>query len=423
MNYKLINDTIYGQISLSKIAISIIDTPVFQRLRNIKQLGACSYIFPTATHSRFEHSIGVAHLAKEFLKNLSENSENINPTKEDYLMVEIAGLCHDIGHGPFSHAFDNEFLPQVLNDKYNSTANIEHEDRSCMLLRYIVNKYNIELSDEQISTIINMINPVNPLQYGNKSYLYSIVSNSINSLDVDKIDYIQRDIKNLAIENGYNHSRLFKMCKVIDGEICIHEKEAYNLYEFFRLRYRLHKQFYNHPAVKAHEYMISDILTLIDPVLKMSDSISSPEDYIKYTDSILDIIEFLPDDENINKALQILNRIKCRDLYIFCGEHLIRDKSNYYIQKQNLIECIEKEGLNEYLIIHELNIGLCGGEDNPISNVRFYNKDNTNVKIDALDLSLFVSCHIKEFNVRFFIKEERYKKDIMTHVKQFVNLI
>ena len=181
MNYKLINDTIYGQISLSKIAISIIDTPVFQRLRNIKQLGACSYIFPTASHSRFEHSIGVAHLAKEFLRNLEINSDNIKPTKKDYLMVEIAGLCHDIGHGPFSHAFDNEFLPHVLGDNYKKTNNTDHEDRSCMLLKYLVKEYKIELDEEDIGIIINMINPP---KNGNKSYLHSIVPKSSNSQGV-----------------------------------------------------------------------------------------------------------------------------------------------------------------------------------------------------------------------------------------------
>ena len=417
MNYKLINDTIYGQISLSKIAINIIDTPVFQRLRNIKQLGACSYIFPTASHSRFEHSIGVAHLAKEFLRNLEINSDNIKPTKKDYLMVEIAGLCHDIGHGPFSHAFDNEFLPHVLGDNYEKTNNIEHEDRSCMLLKYLVKEYNIELDEEDIDIIINMINPK---KNGNKSYLHSIVSNSINSLDVDKIDYIQRDIKNLAIENGYNHSRLFKMCKVIDNEICIHEKEAFNLYEFFRLRYRLHKQYYNHPAVKSHEYMISDILELINKTLKISDNISIPEEYIKYTDSILDIIDFLPETDNIIKAKQLFDRLKKRDLYEFIGEYLILDKEEYYKNKEILINNLKENGLDEYLIIHELNIGLSGSEINPISNIRFYNSKNNNIKIDANNLSLFVSEHVKEFNIRFFIKDIKYKTLITKYLVNFI---
>ena len=67
---KILNDTIHGQIDLSPIAMKIIDTPEFQRLRSIKQLGACNYVFPTATHSRFEHSIGVYHLTNKMIKNI-----------------------------------------------------------------------------------------------------------------------------------------------------------------------------------------------------------------------------------------------------------------------------------------------------------------------------------------------------------------
>ena len=120
---KIINDTIHGQINMSSTAIKIIDTPEFQRLRDIRQLGACNYVFPTATHSRFEHSIGVAHLGKEFLNRLVINSwgdkQPLKVEENDYLMVELAGLCHDLGHGPFSHLFD-DLLPEEKNHEYRS---------------------------------------------------------------------------------------------------------------------------------------------------------------------------------------------------------------------------------------------------------------------------------------------------------------
>ena len=135
--------------------MKIIDTPEFQRLRSIKQLGACNYVFPTATHTRFEHSIGVAHLGKEFLTRLVLNSNSdknpIKVTANDYLMVELAGLCHDLGHGPFSHTFDSDFLVRrfelnssddelMIGQLYNT-----HENRSCLLLRHINTKYDIGL--------------------------------------------------------------------------------------------------------------------------------------------------------------------------------------------------------------------------------------------------------------------------------------
>jgi deoxynucleoside triphosphate triphosphohydrolase SAMHD1 len=408
MNYKVINDTIHGQIALSKIAIQIIDTPVFQRLRNIKQLGACSYVFPTAQHSRFEHSIGVAHLAKEFLRNLVLNSENINVKQEDYLLVEIAGLCHDLGHGPFSHTFDNE----IIKNKYNKEENkyVEHEERSCMLLRYTVNKYNIALSSVQLDNIIEMIHPMKETE--DKSFIYSIVCNVKNSLDVDKIDYIERDITNLAIGNGYTHSRLFKMCKVVDNQICIHKKEAFNVYEFFRLRYRLHKQIYNHPAVKAHEYMIADILQYLDPILKISDSIDNPSEFVKFTDSILDVIEFLPETDDILKAKQLLDNIKCRKLYKLFGEFIISNKEKYLCEKKKLLNILKKKNIEKYLIIHELNIGLSGSDINPIKNIIFYDNKNNNIHIEPTSLSPFICDNIKEFSIRFFIKNIDYEKEI-----------
>ena len=403
MNYKLINDTIYGQISLSDIAIQIIDTPPFQRLRNIKQLGACSFIFPTASHTRFEHSIGVAHLAKEFLRNLEQNSDNIQVTDEDYLLVEIAGLCHDLGHGPFSHAFDNEILADC------TSPYAVHEERSIMLLRHIVDKYQIGLSKYQVDNIIEMIHPS---ENNHRSFIYSIVSNTKNALDVDKIDYIQRDILNLAIENGYNHSRLFKMCKVIDDEICVHKKEAFNLYEFFRLRYRLHKQIYNHPAVKAHEYMIADIFNLIGTELDICEKIDDPVEFTKYTDSILDVIEFLPQTENIRIAKHIIHRIKTRNLFIFIGEYVIQDKNEFIIKKKAIYEELELNNMKEQLIIHEMNVGLSGSGTNPIDSIRFYDKNDNNIKIHPSDISLFIGNECREFSVRFFVRDGDFVKDI-----------
>lgn len=413
MNYKLINDTIYGQISLSKTAIKIIDTPPFQRLRNIQQLGACSYIFPTATHTRFEHSIGVAHLAKEFLRNLVQNSDNIEATDDDYLLVEIAGLCHDLGHGPFSHAFDNE----ILTDSTSPYA--EHEQRSIMLLKYVVEKYEIGLTNKQVDNIIEMIHPSE--SNNDRSFIYSIVSNAKNALDVDKIDYIQRDILNLAIENGYNHSRLFKMCKVIDDEICVHKKEAFNLYEFFRLRYRLHKQIYNHPAVKAYEYMIADVFRLIDSELKICDTIDDPLQFIKYTDSILDVIEFLPETDTITEAKSIIHRMKTRNLYSFIGEYVIHNKNEFIEKKKAINEELIRKNMKEQLIIHEMNVGLSGSGTNPIDSIRFFDKHDDNIKIHPSDISLFIGSECREFSVRFFVRDGDFVKDIKDIVTQFMS--
>tara|TARA_B110000971_G_scaffold217920_1_gene255754 strand:- start:39 stop:1343 length:1305 start_codon:yes stop_codon:yes gene_type:complete len=420
---KVLNDTIHGQLDMSTTAMKIIDTPEFQRLRSIKQLGVCNYVFPTATHSRFEHSIGVAHLGKDFLNRLVNNSKcdekPLDVKENDYLMVELAGLCHDLGHGPFSHLFDSDFLPHNIElNQMIGNSNNTHEIRSCLLLRYINTKYKIGLIEEQIEIICEMINPTGK----SNSFIYTIISNQLNSLDVDKIDYIQRDIYMVGLEYGFKHNRIFTMAKVIDNEICYHKKEAFNINEFFRLRYNLHKRIYNHPVVRAYEYMICDILHMIDPYLKLSDSINYPEEFVKITDSILDVISFMPQWDGIVNATVILNRMKRRDIYKCIGEVVIYDDSLFDACKSNLLIDIKNDTIDnliDYLIIDEIKIGLTGGTKHPIENIRFYDSDNDNIRINPQELSIFKNTFNNEHIVRFYIKDMTYFDAITIYIDKF----
>jgi HD superfamily phosphohydrolase len=98
---------VYGQIEFSEPLLKeIIDSRPFQRLRHLKQLGSASCVYPSATHSRFEHSLGVAHRAAELAKMLQTRQPGLDITDTDVLCVKIAGLCHDLGHGPLSHTFE-----------------------------------------------------------------------------------------------------------------------------------------------------------------------------------------------------------------------------------------------------------------------------------------------------------------------------
>lgn len=93
---KIFNCPIHGHIEISSLAVKIIDTEQFQRLRDISQLGGVYYVFPGAASKRFEHSIGVSHLAKTFVEKIQLNQPDLDITKADVLCVEIAGLCHDL---------------------------------------------------------------------------------------------------------------------------------------------------------------------------------------------------------------------------------------------------------------------------------------------------------------------------------------
>ncbi|XP_059152287.1 deoxynucleoside triphosphate triphosphohydrolase SAMHD1-like isoform X2 [Physella acuta] len=125
---KVYNDPIHGHIEVNPACQAIIDTPIFQRLRFLKQLGMVYYVYPGAGHNRFEHSLGVYHLAGQFVRNLRLNQPELNITDKDILCVEIAALCHDLGHGPFSHVFDNLFLPAILDKNINKEKKSIMED-------------------------------------------------------------------------------------------------------------------------------------------------------------------------------------------------------------------------------------------------------------------------------------------------------
>ncbi|XP_065817197.1 deoxynucleoside triphosphate triphosphohydrolase SAMHD1-like [Labrus bergylta] len=140
---KVFNDPIHGSMDLHPLLIKIIDTPQFQRLRFIKQLGGVYFVYPGASHNRFEHSIGVGYLAGKLAEALRSRQPELNITERDVLCVQIAGLCHDLGHGPFSHLYDGLFLPKAL-EKKRKLKKWKHERGSRLMLDHLVEQNNFK---------------------------------------------------------------------------------------------------------------------------------------------------------------------------------------------------------------------------------------------------------------------------------------
>jgi len=346
---KLIFDPLYGYIEIENYLIDIIDTPEFQRLRDIKQLGCASYVFPSATHSRFEHSIGVSHLSGIFIKNIQKKQPEINITEDDIRRIKIAGLIHDLGHACYSHFFDHYFLNDIDSPLKN------HEERSIHILMYMNKKYNLNLTETDICEIKKMI--LSEPSYGFK---YQIVSNEISGFDTDKLDYINRDCYHLGLPYKYDYTRILKQIKIIDDEICFPIKQLTNVYELFELRYKLHQQVYQHPVISCAEMMILDLFKNSSLQNEKIEYINDIDKFIRLTDDYINYLNHINTNE---KFKEIYNNLKSRNLYKFIEDS---DNPNLYP------EC-------RYKLKIKINFGK--GNKNPLDFISFYDK-NGKIKVD-----------------------------------------
>jgi dGTP triphosphohydrolase len=402
---KLIFDAIHKYIELEPELIEIIDTSEFQRLRMIKQLGISYYVFLGASHNRFEHSIGVSYLSGLLIKNIKDKQIELNITDRDIILIKIAGLCHDLGHACFSHFFDNIFL----KDKLNDDENIHHEVRSEKIFRYIVIKYNLNYTANEIDFICDLINSKNKkLKRGYKKpkFMFEIVANNKSGLDCDKIDYLLRDTKSIGLNCSFEYNRLFNKARVIDSTICYLDKDAFNVYELFHTRFNMHKQIYQDPVINQIEYMILDVLNLVDEEFEISKNINDIEKFITYTDNILERIKIYSTNE---KAKEIINRIETRKLYKYVNE-IIHDNKNEIINKK-LVELREKiieNGCQDNIIIIQFNINFNLKNKNPVDEIYFYNttKPDEKFKIKKKMVSLILPSIFEETITRFIIKND-----------------
>uniref|UniRef100_A0A672L455 Deoxynucleoside triphosphate triphosphohydrolase SAMHD1-like n=1 Tax=Sinocyclocheilus grahami TaxID=75366 RepID=A0A672L455_SINGR len=353
---EIFNDPVHGHIELHPLLVQMIDTPQFQRLRYIKQLGTKYLVYPGATHTRFEHSIGVAHLAGCLLKTLHENQPELNITKQDFLCVQIAALCHDMGHGPFSHLFDGMFIPEVLI----YVVLLKHEQASVDMFRCMRKKNGLDKEMERYG--LNLPEDIQCIEElilkgqrdgqwsmkgrtEDKSFLYEIVANKVNGIDVDKWDYLVRDCYYLGIPCGFDSQRLLKSARVCNvnerKHICFRDKVADNIYGMFHTRYTLHRQALQHKigyiidvkwvlCERAHLFILFN--------LYISDAIDDMLEYTKLTDHVFDqILNQSDSNADLAKARSILQDVVNRRLPKFVGEARLNEKELKVPYWQNYI--------------------------------------------------------------------------------------
>ncbi len=233
---KIINDPIYGFVTLpNELVYDLINHPIFQRLRRIKQLGLTNLVYPGALHTRFHHAIGAMYLMTEALQVLK--SKNVKITDDETQATIIAILLHDIGHGPFSHALEHTIV-----------KGIHHEDISTMLMDELNKTFKGKLS-----LAIKIFKDEHP-----KKFLHQLVS---SQLDMDRLDYLNRDSFFTGVSEGVVSSdRIIKMLTVKDGELVIEAKGIYSVENFLISRRLMYWQVYLHKTVLSAEKLLVNIL-------------------------------------------------------------------------------------------------------------------------------------------------------------------
>ena len=358
-------DIIHGYIKIDDDDKKFINNSWMKRLKRIKQLGVLDNVFPSASHSRFEHVLGVYHIAGLYISKLEENNKRQRKifTQKEKRCIKLAGLFHDLGHGPFSHVFDNMVLSNI-----DAADNIykDHENRSRLITERIFEGMSAnEFTGYDIDFIKDLIEPPDNMLYtdGNniphynikKAYLYQIINNRVTSIDVDKFDYLQRDSKHIGLDYTFNYNRILNKSRVYENNIIYDSSLQNNIFDLFYTRYRLHKDIYNHKKSKILEIMMADALKESN-IYNFNEIITSG-DFIELDDTIYNKILHSKDKDN-KKARTILENIESNKLY----------ESVYYGEYTD--EILEEYNMNnlESLLV---NFNLCNGDNDPLRNVKF----------------------------------------------------
>ena len=401
-----ISDRVYEHITLPPIVIRAVDTTYFQRLRGLKQLGVSSFLYPSAVHTRFEHSIGVAYLAQRFLETIRKTQPELQISDRDVELAMLAGLCHDIGHGPFSHLFE-DVITRSLSSSSSSSGGSEsgfcHEAMGQRVARRMLSGI---LSDDEVEVVLDLMGGGDrgSATCGTVPFV-EIISNKRNGIDVDKLDYFIRDSVCCFGKPTVDVrvSRLFNSCRLVPSpaaslaatskkkplpawEMIFEEKMALTLREVFALRAKLHKHVYQHQVVKCIGHMMGDAIAAAVPFFRvggksLAECCADVDAFSKLGDWIVEAIESSADRE-LAPSQEIIRRIRCRELYklVLCKSLKLDEQismSSSHIEDAVRSEVAKIAGgaraREVSFLVDVVEISHGKGAADPLRSVRFFN--------------------------------------------------
>lgn len=301
-------DPIHNFIRVYDSELKIIDSPIFQRLRRIKQLSGAHLTYPGAQHTRFEHSLGVMHIAGLAGNALQEKDLIKNDDVEN---LRIAGLLHDIGHGPFSHLFE-----EVLQNN----SHISHEDMGKKIIL-----------DTEIGDILSKQGFdkrfITKLAFGESKlqFMNEIIS---GALSADMMDYLLRDGYYTGAEHAkIGHIRLIQSFDVYKNKLALEKSALYSFESMMHSRYQMFKAVYFHKTVRSVEVMLLESIRLAYKEIGF-DSLNLDQ-YVQLTDDVI-----------ISKLLAI----ESKKPQLLRARSLAEDYQN-----RNLLKCVYEQILDKKL--------------------------------------------------------------------------
>lgn len=346
---KKIFDPVHGFIKLNEIETLLVDSHVFQRLHYIHQLGVTYLVYPGATHTRFEHSLGVMQVATLIYDQIVEKyTEMKNEGESEYWrqIVRLAALSHDLGHLPFSHACEKRLLGKGGHEKW--TLKVLESALLDELWNRLQERYpsktprkdviKVSLGEEKLKEISH---PLAQLAFSDwEKVMAEVVTGDF--FGADRIDYLLRDSRATGLSYGFfDYHQLIEMLRILPDQgkrklvLGIEENGMQSSEALLLARHFMHKRVYQYPSVKAYSFHMSRYMKYL---YDEEDPLATLGDYLAYTDSniLVGMQEELRKGEKAHPDAKALTQRSLRYLSIELPDHITEELLEKFKQEHGL---------------------------------------------------------------------------------------
>ena len=365
---KVLKDPVHSYIHIHyEVIWNCLDSKEFQRLRRIRQLGGDFQVYPTAEHSRFSHSLGVYEIVRRMVTEVK--SLCVELTEYDKVCVMLAGLLHDVGHGPFSHAF--EHITNHSHEEYTAKIILGNTELNAILRA---------VSEKLPQDIVSIIQHTHE-----NDILNQIVS---GQLDADRMDYLLRDSYFTATSYGqFDLERILRTMRVRktnEGRkvIVVKYTGIHSVEDYIMARYQMYWQVYYHPVARSYEAVFIQLFNRLKDIFKvdkdyfedmkvlipfLEKSEVSVEEYFKLDENSLLYCCALIQDKEDNIAADLAKRLQNRRLFEYVDyneENLAQIKNmlkennldeRYYLKIESIEASVYSPYKGRKILIEKLN--------------------------------------------------------------------